>query len=71
MNPYTEEILLAYSLPRETLTAVMILYKNTKAMVCLLDGDTDFFDIIIEDVLQEDTLAQYFLCTLNFDRSNK
>ena len=35
----------------------MKLYKNIKVKVHLLDGDTDFFDIV--DVLQEDTLAPY------------
>ena len=30
----------------------MMLYKTTKAIVCSLDGDTDFFDIFTV-VLQE------------------
>ena len=41
--------------PKETVTAIMMLYKNTKTMVCPLDNDTDFFDI----VFQADTLALY------------
>ena len=41
----TEHILLAYGLPKETVTAIMMLYKNTKVKVCLLDGDR-LFDIV-------------------------
>ena len=33
-----EEILLAYDLPKEIITTIMILYKNMKTMV--LQGDT-------------------------------
>ena len=40
-----EQIFLAYGLPKEIVTAIMILYKNSKAMVCLPDGG--FFDIIV------------------------
>ena len=32
------------------------IYKNTRAMICSPNGDTDFFDIVT-GVLQEDTLA--------------
>ena len=55
-----EQILQAYGLPKETVIAIMMLYKNTKVKVCLLDGDTDFFDIVA-GVLQGDTLAPYLL----------
>ena len=34
-----EQILLTYSLPKETITAIMMLYKNMKVKVCCLDGD--------------------------------
>ena len=54
-----EQILLTYSLPKETVTAIMILYRNTKVKVLSLDGDTDYFDIVA-GVLQGDTLAPYF-----------
>ena len=53
-----------------------MLYKNTKAMVCLTDGDTEFFDIAA-GVLQGDILVPYLfinlsrLRTTNTDRSNK
>ena len=53
-----EQILLANDLPKETVTATMMLYKNTKAMIRSLDGDTNFFNIVAGD-LQEDTLALY------------
>ena len=36
-----EEILLAYGLPKETVAAIMILYRNTKVKVHSPDGDTD------------------------------
>ena len=53
-------ILLAYGLPKETVSAIMILYRNTK--VRSPDGDTNYFDIAAE-VLQGDTLAPYLLIT--------
>ena len=56
-----EQILLAYSLPEETVAAIMILYRNTKVKVRSPDGDTDYFDIVA-GVLLEDTLAQYLYC---------
>ena len=43
-----EQIQLAYGLSNETVTVIMMLYKNTKAIVCSLDGDTNFFDIVID-----------------------
>ena len=51
-----EQMLLAYSFRKETVTAKMMLYKNTKAMVHSADRDTNFFDFVVE-VLQGDTLA--------------
>ena len=41
-----EQILLSYDLPKETFTAIMILYKNTKVMVPSPDGDADYFNIV-------------------------
>ena len=38
--------------------AIMMLYRKTKGMDRLPDGDMDFFDIMAE-VLQGDTLAPY------------
>ena len=53
-----EQILLTYNLPKETIAAIMILYKNTKVKVRSPDGDTDYFDIVA-GVLQGETLAPY------------
>ena len=53
-----ELILKAYGLPKETVTLIMIRYKNMKAKVCSSDGDTDFFDIVA-GVLKGDTLTPY------------
>ena len=50
---------------RETVTTIMLLYKDTKAMVFSPDDDTDFFDIV-DWVLQGDTLAP-FLFVLNHE----
>ena len=52
-----EQILLAYGLPKETVAAIRILYRNTKVKVRSPDGDTEYFDIVA-GVLQGDTLAQ-------------
>ena len=51
-----EQILLAYGLPKETVAAITILYRNTKVNVRSPDGDTEYFDIEA-GVLQGDTLT--------------
>ena len=62
-----EQILLADNLPKETVTALMMLYKNTKVKVRSPDGDTDYFDIVA-GVLQRDTLAPYlFIICLDYE----
>ena len=38
-----EQILLACGFLTETVTATMMLYKNTKAMIHSLDDDTEFY----------------------------
>ena len=53
-----EQILLAYGIPKETIAAITILYRNTKVKVRSPDGDTEYFDIVA-GVLQGDTLAPY------------
>ena len=53
-----EQLPLTYGFPKETVRTLMLLYKNTKAMVCSPDDDTDLFDNVAE-VLQADTLAPY------------
>ena len=52
--------ILAYSLPEETVEAIMMLCRNTKVKVRSPDGDTDYFDTVA-GVLQGDTLASYLL----------
>ena len=61
-----EQILLTYSLPKETVAAKIMLYKNTKVKVHSPDRDTDYFDIVA-GVLQGDTLAPYlFIICLDY-----
>ena len=61
-----KEILLAYCIPKETVAAIMFLYRNTKVKVHSLDGDTDYFNFVA-GVLQGDTLAPYlFIICLDY-----
>ena len=61
-----EQILLAYGLPKETITTITILYRNTKVKVPSPDGDTEYFNIVA-GVLQEDMLAPYlFIICLDY-----
>ena len=61
-----EQILLAYGIPKETVAAITILYRNTKVKVRSPDGDTEYFDIVA-GVLQGDTLAPYlFIVCLDY-----
>ena len=53
-----EQILLAYGIPKETVAAITILYRDTKVKVRSPDGDTEYFDIVA-GILQGDTLAPY------------
>ena len=61
-----EQILIAYGLPKETVAAIMMLYRNTKVKVRSPDGDTHYFDIVAS-VLQGDALATYlFIICLHY-----
>ena len=61
-----EQILLVYGIPKETVVAITILYRNTKVKVRSPDGDTEYFDIVA-GVLQGDTLAPYlFIICLDY-----
>ena len=61
-----EQILLAHSLPKETVAAITILYRNTKVKVRSPDEDTEYFNIVA-GVLQGDTLAPYlFIICLDY-----
>ena len=35
-----------YGIPKETVAAITILYRNTKVKVRSPDGDTEYFDIV-------------------------
>ena len=60
------QIILAYGLPKETVAAIMMLYRNTKVKVRSPDGDTHHFDIVA-GVLQGDTLSPYlFIICLDY-----
>ena len=61
-----EQILQAYGLPKETVVAITILYRNIKVKVRSPDGDTEYFDIVA-GVLQGDTLSPYlFIICLDY-----
>ena len=65
------QILLDFGLPKETVAAIMMLYKNRKVKVCSADGETDFIDIVA-DVLQGDPLNPYtfIICIDNVLRTS-
>ena len=64
--PFTEGILPAYVIPKETVAAITILYRNTKVKVSSPDGDTEYFDIVA-GVLQGNTLSPYlFIICLDY-----
>ena len=62
-----EQILLAYGLPKETVAAITILYRNTKVKVRSPDGDT----VMIKTILK--MFNKVFLINLfvNFLYQNK
>ena len=61
-----EQVLFAYGLPKETVAAIMMLYKNTNVKARSLDGDRDYFDIAAS-VLQGDTLTPFlFIIYLDY-----
>ena len=61
-----EQFLQAYGLPKETVAAITILYRNTKVKIRSPDGDTEYFDIVAGE-LQGDTLAPYlFIICLDY-----
>ena len=41
-----EQILQAYGLPKETVAAITIIFRNTKVKIRSLDGDIEYFDIV-------------------------
>ena len=49
-----KQIQQAYGLPKETVTAIMMFYKNTIVVVHSPDGDTDFFNIVTGLIICQD-----------------
>ena len=60
LTPYT------YGLPKEAVTAIMMLYKKTKVKVRSPDGDTDYFDIVA-GVLQNDIICLDYVLRTSID----
>ena len=61
-----EQIFLTNGFPKESVAAIMILYKSTKVKICSLDGDTDYFDIVAS-VMHGCILAPYlFIMCLDY-----
>ena len=57
------QILLAYVLPNATVTAVMVLYRNTKVKVRSPDEDTDYYNYIFSALkLTGNYLSLNLLC---------
>ena len=55
-----------HDLPKETVAAIIMLYKNKEVKVRSPDRDTDYSDIV-SGVLQGDTLAPYmFIICLHY-----
>ena len=66
VNTLTIMTLGSYGIPKETVAAITILYRNTKVKIRSPDGDTEYVDIIA-GVLQGDTLAPYlFIICLDY-----
>ena len=70
------DLLNAYGIPDEIISAIMIAYKNTKSIVRTDDGDTDFINIS-GGVFQGDTIGPFlFIICLDYvlkkalDRNN-
>ena len=61
-----EQILLAYGLPKETVVAIRMLYRNTKVKVRSPDGDTDFFHIVAGVLLGDTQAACLFIIYLDY-----
>ena len=61
-----EQTLQAYGLPKETIAAITILYRNARVKVHSPDGDTEYFDVVA-GVLKGDTLTPYlFIICLDY-----
>ena len=66
MKEAVTKVIDTYGLPKESVTAIMMLYRNIKVKVLSPDGDTKYFDIVA-GVLQGNTLAPYlFIICLDY-----
>ena len=61
-----EQILLTYSRAKETATAMIMIYKNTKAMIRSPDGDSHFFDTDAGVLLWNALAAYLFIHCLSY-----
>ena len=57
------EILELYGIPPEIISAIKVLYANTKSTILTPDGETEHFDILA-GILQGDTLAPFLFITV-------
>ena len=62
-----EQILLAYSLPKETVTAIMMCYSNTKIKVCSPDGDTNYLWLLLEFCKGGNIIGQGYILQMFID----
>ena len=64
------QILKAYDVPPNLLSAIELMYQDTKAKVVTPDGDTEMFEILA-GILQGDTLAPFlFVIVLDYALRN-
>ena len=70
-----EQIFLAFGFPKETVTAIMMSYKNTKVNVHLVDGVEFSLTLLLEFCKEVHNPIfihnLLWLCTSNVDRSNE
>ena len=60
------EILELYGIPPEIISAIKVLYSNTKSTILTPDGETEHFDILA-GILQGDTLAPFlFIIVIDY-----
>ena len=62
-----KQIPLAYGLPKETVAAIMMVYRNTKVKICsdfCSDGDTEYFNIVVGARRHINTILLYHLSRL-------
>ena len=56
----------AFDLPKETVTSLMMIYKNTKAMVCSPDSNTDFFNTVTGGLKGDTQVLYMFIIYLDY-----